>query len=166
MTAIDAGFATTKVKKIVMYYPSITQIMVEAHCEILWADNYGANLGCHPTENYAAGLYDAEKKSKIAHKHFSSRMLGLWIKNSLTIYAKRKLRYLKYAYTFNVQVDGFVMLFVIIKMVQPGTLARCSDIKSTLNNTKMPHIKHETPKANLQILEYMNEIFISGETYP
>ena len=30
---------------------------------------------------------------------------------------------------------------------------------------KMSHFKHEIPKANLQIAEWMNEISIAGETY-
>ena len=30
---------------------------------------------------------------------------------------------------------------------------------------KMYHLKHDIAKANLQIVEYMNEISISGEAY-
>ena len=92
-------------------------------------------------------------------------MVGLWIQNYLTIYEKRKLRDFKFAYTFNDQDDGAAMLFVIVKMVQPDTRAVCSYIKYKLENMKKYHIKHDIPKSNHQILEWMNEISITGETY-
>ena len=41
------------------------------------------------------------------------------------------------------------MFSVIVKMAQPDTRAGCSDIKSKLENMKMYHFKHETPKSNL-----------------
>ena len=65
MTARDAGHAPTEVKNTIRSYPSITKIMVDSHCEILWDENYGADLGRHPTENYAAGLDDAAKQEVI-----------------------------------------------------------------------------------------------------
>ena len=80
-----------------MYYPFITQIMVNPHCEILWGDNPGENLGRYPTENYAEELDDAQKQSIIAHQHLRSKIIGLWIKNSPTTDSKRKLRDFKYA---------------------------------------------------------------------
>ena len=84
VTAIDAVHAPTEVKNIILYYPSITKIMVDSHCEILWADNSGAYLGCHPTANYAAVLNDVERQSIIAQQRLRSNILGPWINNSLT----------------------------------------------------------------------------------
>ena len=50
-------------------------------------------------------------------------------------------------------------------MVRPDTCVGCSDIKSKLEKMKMSHSKHDIPKANLKIVECMNEISIAGETY-
>ena len=106
--------------------------MVYSHCEILWAENSGANLGRHPTENYAVGLDDAQNEAIIAHQRLRSKFLGLWIKNSLTIDAKRKFRDFNSTYIFNFQVDGSAMSFFILEMVRPGTHIGCSDIKYNL----------------------------------
>ena len=57
------------------------------------------------------------------------------------------------------------MFFFIVKMVQPDTCAGFSDIKSNLENMKMSQFKHDISIANLNIVEWMNEISISGETY-
>ena len=148
-----------------MSYPFITQIMVNSHCEILWGDNPGENLGRYPTENYAEELDDAQKQSIIAHQHLRSKILGLWIKISLTIDVKIKLRDFKFTYTFNAQYDGAAMFFVIVKMVLPNTCTGCSEIKSNLENMNIYHFKHDTPKANRKISECMNDISIDGETY-
>ena len=94
-----------------------------------------------------------------------SKMLGIWIKNSLTNYYKRKLSAFKYAYTFITQDDGAPMFFVIVKMVQLDTNAGCSDINSKMENIDMYLFKHDIPKSNLQIKKWMNKISISGETY-
>ena len=75
--------------------------MVDPNCKILWADKYGADLGCHPTTNYASGLCDAAKQAVITQHRLRYNMLGLWINNYLTTDTNRKLRALKYAYTFN-----------------------------------------------------------------
>ena len=103
VTSRDAGHAPTEVRNIILSYPSITKIMVDSHYEILWDENSKANLGRHPTENYAAGLYYAYKQSIISQQRPRSNILVLCIKNSLNTYAKRKLRDFKYAYTFNTQ---------------------------------------------------------------
>ena len=87
---IDTINSPTEVKNIILSYPSITQIMVESHCEILWADNSGENLGRQPTANYVAAIYDAEKQVIIAHKDLRYNMLCLCIKNSLTTDTKCK----------------------------------------------------------------------------
>ena len=39
----------TEVKDTMLYYPSITQVMVDSHCESLWDDNSGVGLGINPT---------------------------------------------------------------------------------------------------------------------
>ena len=57
------------------------------------------------------------------------------------------------------------MFCVIIKSLQPDTNAVCSDIKSNMENMNMSHFKHDIPKINLKIAEWMNEISIDGETY-
>ena len=44
-------------------------------------------------------------------------MIVPWIKNSLTIDDKIKLRTLKSAYNFNAQDDRAAIFFVIVKMV-------------------------------------------------
>ena len=44
----DALHVPSKVKDIILHYPSITQVMVEPHCEILWSDNSGEGLGASP----------------------------------------------------------------------------------------------------------------------
>ena len=153
MTYIDAGHEPTEVKNIILSNPSITQIMVDSYCEILWAENSGAYLGRHPTENYAAVLDDAANQAVIAKQRLRSKILGLWIKNSLKTNDKRSLRDFKSVYTFNTQDYGAAMLFVIIKMVRPDTRAGCSYIDSKMENMKMSHFKHDIPKYNLHIAE-------------
>ena len=66
--------------------------MVDSHFEILWADNYGAGLGRHPTENYSPGLDDAQKQEIISQQRTMYKIIGLWIKNYLTTDDKIKLR--------------------------------------------------------------------------
>ena len=78
-------------------------------------------------------------------------MLGLWINNSLTTDAKLKLRDLRSAYTFNTQDDGYEILFVIEKIARPDTRSGFSDIKYKLENMKISHFKHDTPKAKMYI---------------
>ena len=165
MTARYAGHAPIEFNKTILSYPSITQIMVDSHCEILWSDNSGADLGSHLTANYAAVLENAAKQAVIAQHYLRSKMLCIWIKKSLTTNANRKLRALKYAYNFNAQDDGATMLFVTVKMVRLDTRTGCSDIKSKPENTKMPHLKNDTPKTNLHISEWMNDISIAGGKY-
>ena len=96
--------------------------MVDSHFEILWADKSVAGLRCHPTEYYGLAADDAETEAIITQQHLRSNMIGLWIKNSLTNYEELKLRELRSAYTFNNQDDGYAMLFIIVKIVQPDTL--------------------------------------------
>ena len=128
----DAGHAPTEVNNIILSYPSTTKIMVDSHCEILWADNSVVNLGRHPTANYAAGLDAAKKQAITAHHRLRSNIPCLWIKNPLTTNAKHMLRDFKSEYTSDAQNNGSAMFFVIVKMVQPETCAGCSYIKYNL----------------------------------
>ena len=66
MTDRDTHSVTTEVKDIIIYYPSITQVIVESHCEIMWAENFGASLGHYPTANYGSGLYDPVQHTVIS----------------------------------------------------------------------------------------------------
>ena len=77
MTDIDSGHTPTKFINIILYYPSITQIMVESHCEILWADNSGAGLGSYPTANFGSGLDDPSKQAEIDQQCLRSKILSL-----------------------------------------------------------------------------------------
>ena len=132
LTEIDAHNVPTETKDIILSYPPTTQVMVDSHCEILWADNYGANLGRHPIENHAVGLDDAEKQAMISQQRLRFNMLGIYIKNSLTTDAEFKLRYFKSAYTFNTQDYRATIILVVVKMVWPDMHAGFSDIKSKL----------------------------------
>ena len=77
VTARYVGRAPTEVNNTVLYYPSITQIMLDSQFEILWADNSGANLGSHPISNYAEGIDDAQKQEIIAQQCLMFNMLYL-----------------------------------------------------------------------------------------
>ena len=125
--------------------------MVDSHCEIIWDDNYGVDLGHHPTENYAPGLYDASKQAVISQQFLRYKKIGLSVKNPLVNYENIKLRYFKSAYTFNSKDDRYEMFYAGVKMVQPDTHAGYSDIKYKLENMKMPHLKHDTPKSKIHI---------------
>ena len=156
MTSRDSVHAPTEVKNIILSYPSTTQILVDSHCKILWADNSGADLGLHPTANCASGLDDADKQAVIAQQRLRSKVLGLWINNSLNTNDNHKSRDLDSAYTLNDQDYGSAMFFIIVKMVRPDTRTGGSDIKSNLENTKKSYFKHVIPKANMHISEWMN----------
>ena len=92
-------------------------------------------------------------------------MLVLWINNSLTNESKRKLRAFRTYFTFNNQDDGAAIFFVVVKMMRPDTRARCSKIKKKFETMKMSQFKHDISKANLNIIEWMNEISIALESY-
>ena len=125
--------------------------MVDSHCEIIWDDNSGADLGHQPTENYAPGFDDAYKQEVISQQHIRYKMIGLLVKNPLVTDENLKLRDLKSAYTFNSKDDRYEMFFVSVKMVQPDTRAGYSDIKYKLENMKISHSKHDTPKSKIHI---------------
>ena len=73
--------------------------MLDPHYEIIWADNSGAGLGCHLTEDYGSASNNAANQEIISQKRPRPNMLGLLINNSLETDAKRKLSYFKLAYT-------------------------------------------------------------------
>ena len=100
----DEGHATNVVKGIILYCPSITQVIVESHYEIMWYENYGAGLGIHLTGNYAAGLDDADKQTIIAQQCLRYNIIYIWINNYLTTDANHKLRAFRYEYTLNIQM--------------------------------------------------------------
>ena len=106
--------------------------MVDSHCEILWANKSVAGLGRHPTAYNGAAEDVPENQPIIPQQRLRSKMIGLWINNSLTTDDKRKLRAFRTAYTFNNQYDGAAMFFVILKMVRPDTREGCSDINTKL----------------------------------
>ena len=89
VTSRDGLHVPTEVKNVITY---VTQAMVDSHYEILWSDTSGADLGCHPTENYGAALDDPAKQSIISQQHLRSKMIGLYINNLLKTDSKRKLR--------------------------------------------------------------------------
>ena len=61
VTARGLLSATTKVEDIIMSYLYITQGMVDSHCEILWTEKSGADLGRQPTSNDEEGLDNPQK---------------------------------------------------------------------------------------------------------
>ena len=106
--------------------------MVYSHCEILWADDSGAVLGCYPTANYGAGLDDSANQAVIYQHLLSSNIIGPRINNSLANDSKRKLRDFRSAYTFNTHDNGSAIFFVILKIVRRDTNAGFSDINSKM----------------------------------
>ena len=84
VTTRYGGHTPTEIKDIILPYPSITQVMVDSHCEILLAENAGSNMGRHPTAKYS------EKQAIIAQHLLRHNIIGLWIKNYLTTDNKRK----------------------------------------------------------------------------
>ena len=62
--AVYALDAPTEVKYIFLSYPYITQVVLDSHCEILWAENLVSGLVRHPTADYRS----AEKCSKAVNK--------------------------------------------------------------------------------------------------
>ena len=44
----DGFHIPTEFTNVISFYPSITQAMVDSHCENMWANNSGEGLGRHP----------------------------------------------------------------------------------------------------------------------
>ena len=57
------------------------------------------------------------------------------------------------------------MSFVILIMVCPDTRQGWSYIKKNLETMSMSHLQHDIPKSNIHTEEWMNAIYIDGETY-
>ena len=55
--------------------------------------------------------------------------------------------------------------FDIFKFGLPDSCAVCSYIKKNLENMNIYPFKHDAPKANIYISEWMNDISIARETY-
>ena len=132
VTARDLNHTPSRFNKFIPYYSSITQAIVESHCQILWIDNSGSNLVLQPTEGYGVQVHIYEGQKLIYQQHLIFNMINLWIRNSLTTDVKRTLRYYKTLYAYNRQDDGAAVLFFIVEMVHPDTHVGCSDIKIKL----------------------------------
>ena len=94
---------------------------MKSNCENLWADNSGIDLGRHTTVYYGSADYDATKTSHIGQHSLRSKMLSLWIKNSLNTDGKLTFRIYNTSYAYNRQDHGVKCLFVV-----------CSDIKAKI----------------------------------
>ena len=117
VTYIDGVHKPIEIKDIVLSYPSITQVILDSHCEILWYDNSLSYLGHYPTANYASGLDYASKQAIIDQQRLISKILDPCIKKSLTTDFKLRLRDFVYVYTLNTQYYRAKTFFVIVKMV-------------------------------------------------
>ena len=135
-------------KNLIFSYLSIAQAVIYSHCENLWLENSGAGLGHHPRENYReAENYDS-KQAIIDQQNLRCKFLSLWIRDTLTIDTKRKLRSFSTSYPFNSQDDVAAMLFVIVKMVIPDTRTGCSDINNKLETIDLRGIDHYINSIN------------------
>ena len=86
---------------------------MKSNCENLWADNSGIDLGRHTIVDYGSADYDATKTSHIGQHSLRSKMLSLWIKNSLNTDRKLKFRIYKTSYAYNSQDHGVKCFFVV-----------------------------------------------------
>ena len=115
-----------------------------SHCENLWADNSGSGIGHKNTSYYGGAEYVASNQVIIYQQNLRFKILILWVKSLLTTYEKRKLRYSKTSYAFNVQDNGAVIFFVVVKIVCPDTSDGLFDIKK-LYTIKMSHFNYDLP---------------------
>ena len=106
MTAIYGGHLTTKWKNFSLFYPSITQAIVDSHYEIMRANNSGECLGRHPITYYGAEVDISAKQAILSRKRLRSSMIVLWIKNCMDTDAEHNLRVFRTDYTLNKQYDG------------------------------------------------------------
>ena len=77
---IDGTHETTELNNVISLYPSITQVTVDTHCENMWANKPGADLGCHPIADYVTAENFPAKQLIIAHQLVISNILSLCIK--------------------------------------------------------------------------------------
>ena len=132
VAARDINQVPAEFNNVILLYPSITQAMVDSHCEIMRYNESVAGSGHHPTADYGAAEDDTAKQKIISQQRLSFKMLGLWIKNSLATDAKCNLSTYKISYTYYNQDNRTAMLFSIIKMVRPDICTEFSDIKKNL----------------------------------
>ena len=111
VTAIDINQPPTEFNIIALFYISITRVMLESHCEILWANNSGAYLGRQHTADYGLLADVPDKQAVIYQLGLRSKMIGRWIKNSLITDDQHTLRDFRTSYTFSKQDDGSPMFF-------------------------------------------------------
>ena len=96
---------------------------MDSYCEILGANNSGSGLGRHPTAYYGSEADVPTKQAIRSQNWLRSKMIGIWIKNFLTTYAKCKLRDF-ITYTFNNQDDGSATFFCYCKNGAPWHMCR------------------------------------------
>ena len=82
VTAIYLNQSLTEFNSVITSYPSITKTIMESHCETLWKKT-GEVLWRHPIEYYRAAPGDSSKQAIMDQQRLRSRILILWIKNSL-----------------------------------------------------------------------------------
>ena len=138
---------------------------MESQCEIMWDNKAWEYLGRQPTSYYGKEADVPENQAIISQQHLMSKILFLCIENLLTTDAKRKSRDFNTAYTYNKQDDGDIFCFFIVNIVRPDTRAGWSEIKKKLKTMRISQLKHNITKSNLHNAEWMNKIFIYGETY-
>ena len=124
----------TELNKVIHSYTSVTRSMIEYHCENFCSKNSGTALGRLPTSYYGAEPYDAAKQALISQHCLRSKILVLWINNSLTTEDKLKLRAFRTSCTFNNQYDRSTMFSFVVKILPLDTRSGCSDIKTKLED--------------------------------
>ena len=110
---------------------------MDLHCWNMGEDN--------PWSDYGAAAYDSYKQAIIDQQRLIFNMIILYIKNSLTTDAKRKLGAYKTSYAYRRKYYRAAMLFVIWKMAHPNTCASWSDIKKNMETMKLSKFKNDTP---------------------
>ena len=78
-----------------------------------------------------------------------SKMMSLWIRNSLNTYVNQNMGAFKMSCAFHGKYYVSTMLFAVIKMVLSDIRAVWSDIKKKLKTTKISHFKKDISKTNL-----------------
>ena len=69
------------------------------------------------------------------------------------------------SFTFNEHEDGAAMLYAIVKTVKPDTRTGCSNVKVNLEKMTMKQFSNNVATANAQIVEWMDEIELAGDTF-
>ena len=85
----------------------------------MWDNNWGTGLGRHLTSDYGVSADVPDKHLIIYQLQLWSKILFLWIKNSMTTDAKLKLRAFKNSYTYKNQNYRSATFFFIVKNSAP-----------------------------------------------